>query len=93
MLDERPHSSRLPPRRGPVLLALIALGSATVGSETVETVNARDLHAFLGVGKRFASWITERIEQFGFTAGQDFVTVAAGPLPGFGNRGSRSTTT
>lgn len=37
------------------------------------TVNARDLHAFLGVGKVFAAWIKDRIQKFGFVEGHDFV--------------------
>lgn len=40
------------------------------------TVNARDLHAFLQVGKVFAAWITERIEQFGFVEGTDFQVIS-----------------
>ena len=36
-------------------------------------MDARRVHAWLGVGKRFASWIAERIEQFGFEEGTDFV--------------------
>lgn len=36
------------------------------------SVDARDLHSFLGVGKQFGTWITDRIEQFGFTEGHDF---------------------
>ena len=39
---------------------------------SVQTVNARDLHAFLEVGKHFASWIAERILQFRFEQGRDF---------------------
>ena len=35
--------------------------------------NARDLHAFLGVGKMFAHWIQDRIQQHGFVENQDFV--------------------
>ncbi|EEU1010114.1 antA/AntB antirepressor family protein, partial [Escherichia coli] len=35
--------------------------------------NARDLHTFLGVGKRFASWITERIAEYGFVENQDYM--------------------
>lgn len=66
---------------------LIAIGSATVGQETVETVNARELHDFLGVGKDFSTWIKDRIETFGFVAGQDFVTVSGliAPISGTSN--------
>lgn len=38
------------------------------------TVNARDLHEYLGVGKIFAAWIAERIEKYGFIEGQDYET-------------------
>lgn len=38
-----------------------------------QTVNARELHAFLEVGKVFAAWIQERIEQYGFVENQDFI--------------------
>ena len=36
------------------------------------TVNARDLHAFLEVGKDFSTWIADRIKQFGFVKDQDY---------------------
>jgi len=38
--------------------------------------DGRDLHQFLEVGKRFASWITERIEKYGFEENQDFALVS-----------------
>jgi phage anti-repressor protein len=44
-------------------------------------VNARDLHAFLKVGKVFGAWITERIERFKFVAGQDFTLVEGLSFP------------
>ena len=37
-----------------------------------KTVNARELHAFLGVGKDFSSWIKERITKYEFVEGLDF---------------------
>lgn len=52
---------------------LIKLGSSKVGEGEVQTVNARDLHAFLEVGKDFSTWIKDRIEQYGFVENQDFV--------------------
>lgn len=39
----------------------------------VQTVNARDLHEYLEVGKMFANWIKDRIKQYGFVEGSDFV--------------------
>ena len=40
------------------------------------TVNARDLHTFLEVGKDFSTWIKDRIETFGFTEGQDYSPIS-----------------
>ncbi|EHR8376920.1 antA/AntB antirepressor family protein [Escherichia coli] len=52
---------------------LIPVFNGTIANETTLLVNARDLHTFLGVGKRFASWITERIAEYGFVENQDYV--------------------
>lgn len=53
---------------------LIKVESRAIGvTGGIQTVNARDLHGFLGIGKAFASWIQERIQQYGFTENQDFV--------------------
>lgn len=53
---------------------IVKVKQENIGGATVQTVKARELHAFLGVGKDFSSWIKERIDQFGFTEGVDFVT-------------------
>jgi len=55
--------------------AIIAIGTASIGGQTIETVNARDLHDFLEVGKRFTTWMQDRIQQYGFVEGQDFLPV------------------
>ena len=47
--------------------------TSAIGEDTIPTVNARDLHAFLEVGKVFAAWIVERIQQYDFTENQDYV--------------------
>lgn len=39
----------------------------------VSTVDARELHAFLEVGKRFTTWVQDRIQKYGFIEGQDFL--------------------
>ena len=44
-------------------------------------VSARELHHWLGVGKRFATWITDRISKYDFVEDLDyFITI-----PNFGN--------
>ena len=42
---------------------------------TVRCCNARDLHAFLEVGRDFSNWIKSRIDKYQFVEGEDFVTV------------------
>jgi anti-repressor protein len=69
---------------------LIKVTDRTIGDSAVPTVNARDLHAFLEVGKDFSTWIKGRIEQYGFIEHHDFVTFDAAPQNGgAGNRGHR----
>lgn len=52
---------------------LIPLTTRHIGDDAIQTVNARELHAFLAVGKVFAAWIQERIQQYGFVENQDYV--------------------
>lgn len=40
-----------------------------------KAVNARDLHAFLNVGKDFSTWIKGRIDKYDFVEGKDFETL------------------
>ena len=60
---------------------LIAIQNGSIGGATVQTVNARGLHAFLEVGKDFSSWIKKRIEQYGFIDGVDYVLTQTGENP------------
>ena len=52
---------------------IVAVTFSVVAGERVNTVNARELHAFLGVGKVFAAWIKDRISQYDFVENRDFV--------------------
>lgn len=63
---------------------LIPVFDGTINNEPVLLCNARDLHTFLGVGKRFASWITERIEQYGFVINQDYIAISQNREIGYG---------
>lgn len=47
-----------------------------IAGAPVQTVNARDLHTFLEVGKDFSNWIKDRIETFSFKENSDFVVFA-----------------
>lgn len=55
---------------------LIPVFSSTLSNEPSLLCNARDLHAFLEVGKHFASWITERINEYEFVENQDYILVS-----------------
>ena len=55
---------------------LIPLHSQTIDGNAVETVNARELHTFLGSKRQFTDWIKKRIGDYDFGENQDFVCVS-----------------
>ena len=54
---------------------LIKIESKEIGNESVQTVNARELHAFLEVGKDFSTWIKNRLDTLGSIDGQDYLVL------------------
>ncbi|UTO27859.1 antA/AntB antirepressor family protein [Bartonella harrusi] len=52
---------------------LIDIHQTTIDGDIVQTVNARELHAFLEVGKDFSNWVTDRIKKYNLVENQDFV--------------------
>ncbi|MCW4629680.1 antA/AntB antirepressor family protein [Marinomonas rhodophyticola] len=54
---------------------LITLHTRSINEQTLDTVNARELHAFLEVGRDFSNWIKARINRYGFIEGEDFMCV------------------
>ena len=52
---------------------LIPLQPQTINGNAVETVSARELHAFVESKQEFANWIKNRIEKYGFVENQDFI--------------------
>ena len=52
---------------------IITINATNINEDTVNTVNARDLHEYLGVGKDFSTWIKERIKKYGFEEGIDYI--------------------
>ena len=54
---------------------LIKLSETQINNESVQTVNARDLHKFLEVGKDFSTWIKARIAKYGFEENTDYTIV------------------
>lgn len=54
---------------------LIAINLNSIDGQQTQTVNARDLHAFLEVKTAFKDWIQRRISDFGFEEGKDFCSI------------------
>ena len=48
----------------------------TKNEQGIETVNARELHAFLEVKSKFADWFKNRVSDFGFIENSDFVSAS-----------------
>lgn len=55
---------------------LIPVFNGTIANETALLCNARDLHAFLGVKKVFAAWITNRISEYKFIENKDYILLS-----------------
>ena len=53
---------------------LFVLVNRAVAGQAQQTVNARELHAFLEVQTRFNDWIKNRVDEYGFIENQDFIT-------------------
>lgn len=51
---------------------LIKVEDRPIGGDQVQTINARELHAFLESKQEFANWIRARVEQYAFIEGADF---------------------
>ncbi|AVR89032.1 Phage antirepressor protein [Thauera aromatica K172] len=70
--------------------ALVPVFTGTLAGIETLLCNARDLHAFLQVGKKFPDWIKLRIEQYGFVEGEDFTVCF--PNLGSKTRGGHNST-
>ncbi|RYA23886.1 hypothetical protein CRU96_05620 [Malaciobacter halophilus] len=52
---------------------LIQLNTTVIGTENVNSVNARDLHKFLEIKKDFSNWINNQIKSLGLEENVDYV--------------------
>ncbi len=57
---------------------LIPVLSGTLNGQPVQLVDARHLHASLGVGRDFSNWIKGRIQEYGFVENQDYLLAKMG---------------
>lgn len=69
--------------------SVIPVFAGVIHNQTAQLVDARTLHAFMGVGKRFASWMTERINEYGFIPNLDFLIVHNLSVPNSGSSKAR----
>jgi anti-repressor protein len=69
-------------------MQLITLHTRSINEQTLDTVNARDLHTFLELGRDFNTWINARIKQYGFDMDVDYTVISQSPKRGSGNRGA-----
>lgn len=54
---------------------LVNVFNAVIDGVSQLSVNARDLHSFLKVGRDFSNWIKGRISQYVFIENQDFILI------------------
>lgn len=57
-------------------MQIIKIESRQIAEQSVQTVNARELHRFLGVGKDFSNWIKAQIKRADLVEGVDFMVLA-----------------
>lgn len=58
------------------MATLIPITNREINGEVFQTVNARDLHAFLEVGRDFSNWIKVQVRRAGLVEGEDFIKLA-----------------
>ena len=68
---------------------LIPIYSTMIAGAEVRTVDGRELHAFLGIGRDFSNWMKDRIQQYGFAEGHEYWPFSHSPDLASGNRGAR----
>ena len=52
---------------------LISLTQSSINGNAIETVSARELHAFLQSKQDFSTWIKNRIADYDFVENLDFI--------------------
>ena len=63
---------------------LIKIEQSQIGTELVESVNARELHEKLQVGRDFSTWIKQRIDELNVLENIDYTRMAELSLPKMG---------
>jgi len=56
-------------------MSIISFKNTVIGTEEVNSVNARELHKAIQAKQHFADWIRNRIKKYGFEENQDYIVV------------------
>ena len=54
---------------------LIPVFNGLIQNQPVQLCNARELHAYLEIGKEYANWIKDRINEYGFIQDEDYFVI------------------
>ena len=54
---------------------LIPVFNGTIANQTIQLCNARELHAFVESKREYATWIKDRINDYGFIQDEDYIIV------------------
>ena len=57
---------------------MIKISETEINGVKVQTINARDLHSFLEVGRDFSTWIKSRLSTLGSIEGEDYLLTKTG---------------
>ncbi len=57
------------------LAELVPLHEQRIGGDLVQAVNGRELHDFLEIGRDYSNWMKDRIAEYDFIEGLDFIVV------------------
>lgn len=53
---------------------LIKITKSNIGAETINSVNAREIHSYLEVKTAFTTWFNRAVEKYDFTLNEDFIS-------------------
>jgi len=70
-LNLRTHSGEL--KEDDMTTKDIADALTPVERDGASMIDARSLHEWLGIGRRFPSWIAQILKDYGFSEGSDYV--------------------
>lgn len=71
------------------LAELVSLHEQQIGGKPVQTVNGRELHQFLEIGRDYSNWMKDRIAEYDFIEGLDFIRVRKFDSPILANQRQR----